>query len=255
MKRILIEQGSDEWQDFRRGKITGTRLRNIWVASEYLVSDAKAKLEQRGIEIPRGYVTKAKLKELMPPEVEAELLIETWKKQEKKIGFYEAVAERLAVQEVGNEDENAMDRGLRLEEDAAIEFAKAYDKVLQTVGCWVSDDHSGIINSPDREVVPKVKDKITEAVEIKCLGSARHIQAIVEERIPDEYMSQVIQYFIVNENLEKLYYVSYDPRIKSYPMKVIETTREQLGNKIERYKQFQLLQLKEIEEIVERLAF
>lgn len=256
MKRILVEQGTDEWRDFRKGKITGTRLRNIWVASEYLVADAKAKLQQYGIEIPKGYSTKAKLKELMPPEVEAELLIETWKTQEKKIGFYEAIAERLAVPvDDDPEDEYADARGLRLEEEAATKFSETYNKKLQVVGCWQSDENSSIINSPDREVVPKVKDVITEAVEIKCLGSARHIQAIVEDRVPDEFMSQVIQYFIVNDDLEKLYFVFYDDRIKSYPLKVIEVTRESLGNKIERYKQFQLLQIKEIEEIVERLAF
>ena len=52
--------------------------------------------------------------------------------------------------------------------------------------------------------------KLSEA---KCLSSARHIEAWLTKKIPDEYEMQVIQYFIVNESLEKLYFVFFDPRM------------------------------------------
>jgi len=251
MKVIKLKQGSEEWLDFRKGKITGTRLHNIWSASEYLVGDLKEALVSNGIEIPKGS-TKKILKELLNKEIESQLWIETWMKQPKKSGFYETIAERLAIDPDG---EYPMARGLRLESEAADKFAKIYNKELEVVGCWQSDDDQRIINSPDRAVKPTKGNKIKEAVEIKCLNSASHIQAVVEDRIPDEYTSQVIQYFIVNDDLATLYFVFYDPRVRSVPLHCIEVTRESLGNKIERYKQFQILELKEMDKIVERLAF
>jgi len=250
MKVIDLEQGSEAWHEFRKGKITGTRLRNVWAASGYLKEDLVNALVNAGVDIPKG-ATIATLKPLLTPAVESKLWIDTWKKQEKKIGFYETIAERLSIPQ--EEFENPMDRGLRLEDEAAQVFAEKYEKQLETTGCWQSDDDENIINSPDRAI--KNGDKYTEAVEIKCLNSTSHIKAIVENDIPEEYQSQVIQYFIVNDDLETLYFVFYDPRVQSVPFHCIEVTRESLGDRPARYKQFQIQQLREMDEIVERLAF
>jgi hypothetical protein len=249
MKVIKLEQGSQEWLDFRKGKITGTRLHNIWAAKSYLKVDLIKALTDGNIEIPKGAST-ADLEKLLTPEIESKLWIETWKKQDEKVGFYETIAERLSIPE---DYENPMDRGLRLENDAAEEFSKRYKKKLEIAGCWQADDNENIINSPDRAI--RKGDIFPEAVEIKCLNSASHIKAVIENKIPDEYMSQVIQYFIVNDDLQTLYFVFYDPRVTSVPFHCIEVTRESLGDKPARYKQFQVLKLKEIDEIVERLSF
>jgi len=203
MQVLNIEQGSDEWFDYRKGKISGTHLAALY--------------SKRGT---------------------------------RKIGFYETIAERLAEEPDG---ENRMDRGLRLEDEAAQLFAEKYNKKPEIVGVCISDEHPSIINSPDRLI--KNDGKYTEAVEIKCLSPARHIQAVVENKVPDEYEAQKIQYFIVNPDLEKLYFVFYDPRIQSVPFFVVEVTREELGDLPEKYKQFQLDQLNEMDEIVTRLAF
>lgn len=250
MKTVNLEQGSQEWLDFRKGKVTGTRLHNIWSASEYSAGDLKSALLSSGIEIPKGYSTKSKMKELLNKDIESKLWIETWKNQEKKIGFYEAIAERLAIDPDG---EYPMERGLRLEDEAAEEFAKRYNKKPEVVGCWESDVDPRIINSPDRQITND--GKINEAIEIKCLNSAKHIQAIVENKIPAEYISQSIQYFIVNDELETLYFVFYDPRVQSVPFHCIEIPRSYFGDKIERYLEFQLREIEEMDSIVERLAF
>lgn len=249
MKVIHLEQGSQEWLDYRKGKITGTRLHNIWAAKSYLKEDLVKALKDGGVEIPKG-ATMAVLETLLTPEIESKLWIETWKKQDEKVGFYETIAERLSIPE---DYENPMERGLRLEDEAAQEFVTRYGKEVEIAGCWQADDNENIINSPDRAI--REGDIFPEAVEIKCLNSASHIKAVIENKIPDEYTSQVIQYFIVNEDLHTLYFVFYDPRVTAIPFHCIEVTRESLGDKPERYKQFQVLKLKEIDAIVERLSF
>jgi len=247
MKQIDLVQGSEEWHAFRRGKITGTRLGDVYSDKPYNATDVKSMLFNFGIEFKKSAPIK-ELVALLPAGAEQQLI----RSSPKKIGFYETIAERLAIPA---DDENVMDRGLRLEDEAAQEFAKRYNKVVAEDGCWQSDDDERIINSPDRYVVPEKGKPITEAVEIKCLNSARHIEAVIENTIPSTYDSQIIQYFIVNENLETLYFVFYDPRVQSVPFHCIEVTRESLGDLPEKYKKFQLEQLAEMDRIVERLAF
>lgn len=198
-----FEQGSDEWKEFRKGKISGTRLGEVY--------------SSRGT---------------------------------RKIGFYETIAERLALDP---DEEDRMERGLRLEAEAIELFEQAMDKKVERPAVCVSDINPNIIQSPDGLI--KKGKKYTGAVEVKCLSPARHIQAVVENEVPKEFESQMIQYFIVNENLESLFFVFYDPRIASVPLHIIEVTRQELGDRIGRFQAFQLEQLREMEEIVERLSF
>lgn len=203
MQIIDVEQRSDEWRDYRKGKISGTMLSDLY--------------SKRG---------------------------------NRKLGFYELIAERLAIDP---DDENRMDRGIRLEDEALEQFTLATGKKVQQVGLCVHDDYPEIINSPDGLILNG--DKYTEAVEIKCLSSPRHLQVVIEDEVPDEFEAQKIQYFIVNPDLQTLYFIFYDPRVISKPLHIKEVTRLELGDLPEKYLAFQLSQLKEVDAIVEKLAF
>ena len=72
---------------------------------------------------------------------------------------------------------------------------------------WQDSDDPNHIESPDAYT----KDLKT-AVEIKCLSSARHIQAICLNEPPKEYYAEYLNYFLVNDKLETLYVFLYDPR-------------------------------------------
>lgn len=200
MKIINVEQGSEEWHSFRKGKISGTMLSDLY--------------SKRG---------------------------------NRKIGFYELIAERIAIDP---DDENRMDRGLRLEEEAIVEFEKVYKKKVQRVGVCQHDDYPEIIQSPDGLIGE------TEAIEIKCLSPARHLQAVIENKVPIEFEAQMCQYFIVNPKLETLYFMFYDPRILAVPVHIIEVHRtEELTKMCDKYLAFQLEQLEEVNKIIEQLAF
>ena len=248
MKRINdFEQNSEAWHEFRRGKVGGTRLKEMWSSKAWTKADIMEVFDEFGVEYNKKD-TLAVLEQSLTPEMRMALISTA----PKKMGFYELLAEVLGLDP---DDENRMDRGLRLEQEAADKFEQETGKKLQTVGCWQSDEDPRIYNSPDREVVPATGKKIVEAVEIKCLSPARHLQAVVEDRVPDEFESQKVQYFVVNPDLQTLYFVFYDPRIPSVPFKVVTVTRESLGNKPQEYLEFQKVQLADIDRIVEELSF
>lgn len=168
----------------------------------------------------------------------------------RKLGFYQVIAERLSLDP---DEENRMDRGIRLEEEARELFESKTKKKVIEVGLCVSDLNPAIINSPDGLI--KNRGKFTEAVEIKCLSPARHLQAVIENKVPDEFESQKMQYFVVNENLKTLYFIFYDPRVLTVPYHVIEVHRKDVEEKIEFFKTFQVERLAEIDKIVEELSF
>lgn len=165
----------------------------------------------------------------------------------KKIGYYELIAERIAIPA---DEENPMERGIRLEEEAIKRFKTETGKEVDTsLVIWQRDDNEAIAISPDGFMGE------TEAIEVKCLSSARHIEALLTKEVPSELKDQVIQYFIVNDKLETVYSVFYDPRIPVKDYFVIETKRADVAEKVEEYLAYQIDILKEIDEIVISLTF
>ena len=193
------------------------------------------------IQMRQGRITGSKLKDLVVERGNS-----------KKDGFYELIAERLSLPEEG--DEQAHDRGHRLEEEALDRFAELSGKeVEKNCGMWLSDVDPNIAVSPDGCI--KSRGKIREACEVKCLSGKHHLRAIIEDSIGNGFKKQVIQYFVVNEDLKKLYFIFYDPRIAVRPLHVIEFRRMDLEEEIEYYLNYEIKLLAEVNEIVERLAF
>lgn len=168
----------------------------------------------------------------------------------RKIGFYELLAERLAVEE---EAEDPMERGSRLESEAVELFANQYGKMVDRVGFCISDANPNIALSPDGLIA--TDGKYTEAVEVKCLSAARHLEAYFEKKIPSDYDAQVLQYFIVNQDLETLHFVFFDPRIKSIPMFHLDVKREEVKEDIQKYLDIQIKVLEDVDSMLESLLF
>ncbi len=138
--------------------------------------------------------------------------------------FYDILAERLSVE--SNPDESALDRGVRLENEAIAEYEKRFAVKVQRVGFTERDDNKWIASSPDGLIIDE-NAKYTRAVEVKCLSSSNHIKAFLEQEIPKEFRPQGIQYFCVNDDLERLDFVFYDSRISEIPMHIITLTRKE----------------------------
>jgi hypothetical protein len=166
----------------------------------------------------------------------------------KKVGFYQLIADRLALD---GDDENPMERGHRLEEEAI-------DLLTETTGVKFNKDLV-IISRDDNPNIAYSPDGFTDdgkvSVEVKCLKSALHIQTIIEDKVPNEYIEQTVQPFIVNDDLEKLFFVSYDPRLITRPFHVIEINRSDVEAEISLWKEYEEKTLKEVDHWVEVLAW
>ncbi len=184
MKIYRTEQQSQEWLDARRGKVMGSKVKGV---------------RRQSRDPLKRYAT-----------------------------FWEVLAEKLAIAPDG---EPPIDRGHRLEPEAIAEASRILDLPFDDdAGMWISDVDDDIGVSPDGAQPVEGDELPTYAMEVKCLSSAAHLRFIIEDRrskkmasyrpidsIPNEekyyYRDQVIQYFVVNEKLETLYFVLHDDRI------------------------------------------
>lgn len=165
----------------------------------------------------------------------------------KKIEYYELIAERLALPPDG---QDPMDRGHELEVEAIERFSKETGKEVDTtLRLWVRDDNDSIAISPDGTIGEN------EAVEVKCLASARHIEALLKQEVPNDYEFQALQYFIVNDKLKTLYFCFYDPRLAVKDFFFLTIKREDKEDDIKLYLEYQKNILNEINEIVNQLTF
>ena len=161
----------------------------------------------------RGIITGTKAKTVAPPA----------RGKATPQGIYELLAEKVAIQKDG---EPERDRGLRLEDEALLLTAEKFNLDFNLdAGMWLSDDGKlGI--SPD---AAEVSDTPTYAGEAKCLDSKIHLQAIINDylakKLPNynplnslkiassDYRQQAIQYFVINEHCNTLYFTLYDDRV------------------------------------------
>ena len=165
--------------------------------------------------------------------------------------LYAKVAERLA-EGTGDDDglDSSRERGKELEAEAIACAENKLKLKLIRGNVWQDENDSNHIESPDAYT----KDLKT-AVEIKCLSSARHIQAIIEDRPPKEYFAEYLNYFLVNDKLEKLYVFLYDPRfmIEGLTWHAFELKRQDIAYEIERMRDVDAAAEAAISTLVEQL--
>lgn len=233
MKYIDIEQNSEEWLEYRKGKSGGSEFKDLYSASmplknviiDFLVKNSREIPEKKNQTIPEL------IKLLTPRELASLKLLGKPKKR-----YYEMIAERVArpitpndyADRLNGEPFSMMARGHILEPEIADNFSKATGKKLADFnGVWVRDNNPNSYVSPDRVIVDD-DGVIREAVEIKALASAGVIEVWKTKKVPEEYMPQVYKYFIVNEELETLYWVVGTDVIPGLELQVITIHRKDL---------------------------
>lgn len=183
-----------------------------------------------------GKITGSKLKDLVVKRGTGE-----------KKGFYQLIADRIAIAPDG---ENPMERGTRLEEEAVARFAKETGKKVNTdLVIFSRVDNPNIAFSPDAYI-----DEI-EVVEAKCLSSASHIEAYITQKVPSDYEDQIIQPFVVNDDLKTLYLVFYDPRIPTKDFFYLTINRKDVAEKVAEYLEYEKQKLALVEEWVLKLSY
>lgn len=174
----------------------------------------------------------------------------------RKVASYALVAESwigsAALAEEEESPELAMARGTRLEPDAIARFVQETGKKAvwhnDDIG-WEHEDDSRIAISPDASI------GMLEACEAKCLSAKKHIEAFITKRVHAEHRYQMLQYFVVNKKLRKVYMVYYHPLFpKGLDYFVLEYNRKDLKKEIEASYQFQVKELDWVRTTVNELA-
>ena len=239
--KVLKFNSEIEWLEARKTRITGTRLKEMAIKNPYTRQDIIDELESSGAE-----VDKKMKKDELDAILDSQMRIKLESKGEQKITFYKLIAERLANK---REKIDPMERGHILEPKAIEEFEKETGKkVDNSLMIWIKDDNESIAISPDGMIGE------TEAVEVKCLSSERHIESYLKNEMPKEYFEQMLQYFIVNEKLETLYFCMYDPSLIVKQLFYFTFERKDLGFEIGKYLFIQENALKMVNKAVNDLT-
>lgn len=283
---------TNAWLNERLGRITGTKSGNLALDhypqtdTNKLIEHRNKALEQtktaKTQEETNKHFQKAQDYDTRIIEAEARN-----KRLKVNIEFWRFLAETMAEQPDG---ENPMKRGHRLEPEnirlTLQQLGYRQEDCVTDCGIWESDEDPRLACSPDAyQNTPNP----TWAIECKSLGSAYHLQAVIPwmihsqlirqhtlpdnlaetaaqvlpaettslkvtgiDFIPDAYQAQALQYFVVCNTLETLYFSMYDPRVYSDARhQIIPIHRKDIQPLIAEHKRKQLNTLHIIDTITE----
>lgn len=283
---------TDAWLNERIGRITGTKSGSLALDHypktdiKKLTEHRNKALEQSKTAETRAETDKCYQK----AQAYDTRILETQAKNKRLktgIEFWKFLAETMAEQP---DKENPMERGHRLEPEniqLTLQQLGAQQKdCITDCGIWESDEDPRLACSPDAY---QASENPTWAIECKSLGSAYHLQAVIPwmihsqfirqhtlpenlaetaaqvlpaattslnatgmDFIPDTYRAQVLQYFVVCDTLETLYFSMYDPRVYGDARhQIIPIHRKDIKTLVANHKRKQLNTLHIIDTITE----
>lgn len=260
MKILDLEQRTQEWLDFHEGRISGSSAKDYssvrYIPKTELVEFA----ESKGYEFPKN-LTMDNIKAMLTEDE----LNELYANVQINDSIYKLIAQRIAKPINPNDyadripdgaTYSAMLRGQILEDEARELISEKLGKNIIPGRVWQSEENEYMICSPDGEIVDDT-GKVSEAVEIKCLDSWKVVKAYYEKHPPLDYEAQIIQYFLVNENLQKLYFCIYSDVFTNpeLGLQIFELKREDYREKIELTGRVQNATLGLVEREVQKLMF
>lgn len=244
---------TNAWLNERLGRITGTKSSNLAMSHYQKTDVKKLiGYRDKALEQSKTAETQAESNKYFQKaqDYDTRILEAEAKNKRLKVGidFWKFLSETMAEQPDG---ENPMERGHRLEpENITLTLQQlGYEQknCITDCGIWESDEDPRLACSPDAY---QASENPTWAIECKSLGSAYHLQAVIPwmihsrlirqhtlpdeladtvaqvlppettslkatgiDFIPDTYQAQALQYFVVCDTLETLYFSMYDPRV------------------------------------------
>jgi hypothetical protein len=283
---------TEAWLQERLGRITGTKSGNLAMSHYPQTDIKKlTEYRDKALEQSKTAETQAESNKYFQKARDYDTRILEAEAKNKRlkvsIDFWKFLAETMAEQPDG---ENPMARGHRLEpENITLTLQQlGYEQkdCITDCGIWESDEDNRIACSPDAY---QASENPTWAIECKSLGSAYHLQAVIPwmihsqnilhhgipenladmaaqvlpptatslnttgiDFIPDTYQAQVLQYFVVCDTLETLYFSMYDPRVYGDARhQIIPVHRKDIKPLITNHKRKQLNTLHIIDTITE----
>lgn len=283
---------TNAWLNERLGRITGTKSGSLAMEHYPQTDTTNLiKTRNKALEQSKTAKTQKEFNEYFQKAqaYDARILETEAKNKHLKVGidFWKFLAETMAEQPNG---ENPMERGHRLEPEniqlTLQQIGSDQKHCITDCGIWESDEDPRIACSPDAYENTK---NPTWAIECKSLGSAYHLQAVIpwmihlqymrQHTIPDSladmvaqvlppettnikatgidfiptpYRAQALQYFVVCDTLETLYFSMYDPRVYGEARhQIIHIHRNDIKTLIANHKHRQLNTLHIIDTLTE----
>nr|UVN04822.1 MAG: alkaline exonuclease [Bacteriophage sp.] len=280
------------WLQERLGRITGTKSGNLALDHYPKTDVNKlTEYRDKALEQSKTAKTQTESDKYFQKAQDYDTrIIEAGAKNKRlKVGidFWKFLAETMAEQPDG---EPPMERGHRLEPEniqlTLQQLGYKQKDCITDCGIWESDKDPRLACSPDAY---QATENPTWAIECKSLGSAYHLQAVIPwmihtqnilhhgipenladaaaqvlpptatslkatgmDFIPDAYRAQVLQYFVVCDTLETLYFSMYDPRVYGDARhQIIPVQRKDIKTLIAEHKRKQLNVLHIIDTITE----
>jgi exodeoxyribonuclease (lambda-induced) len=128
-------------------------------------------------------------------------------------------------------ESDAMIRGKELEPIARSEYSRLTGYEVYTAGFLQPDRFKYFGLSPDGIIISQGRP--VGGLEIKCPQPNTHIGYIRQGKIPTEYLPQLLGWFILDENINYVDFVSYCPEITYLPMFIRRITRAEAFDKIQ----------------------
>lgn len=244
---------TDAWLAERIGRITGTKSGGLALNHYTQIDTKKlTEYRDKALEQSKTAETQADADRYFQKaqDYDERILAAETKNKHLKTGieFWKFLAETMAEQP---DNEPPMARGHRLEPEnihlTLQQLGYRQEDCVTDCGIWESDEDNRLACSPDAY---ENTENPTWAIECKSLGSAYHLQAVIPwmihtrlirqhtlpesltdaamqalpetatsldstamDFIPDTYRAQALQYFVVCDTLETLYFSMYDPRV------------------------------------------
>lgn len=244
---------TNAWLNERLGRITGTKSGSLALDHYQQTDTKKIlEYRNKALEQSKKATTRDETEEYYRTALKYEELLTKTEAKNKRlkvnIDFWKFLAETMAEQPDG---ENPMERGHRLEPEniqlTLQQLGYEQKNCITDCGIWESDEDNRIACSPDAY---QASENPTWAIECKSLGSASHLQIVIPwmihtqlirhhtlpddiadaaaqvlpatatslnatgiDFIPDKYQAQALQYFVVCDTLETLFFSLYDARV------------------------------------------
>lgn len=215
MKVINVDQNTDEWLEFRRGKVGGSGLKDI--------------ITERGNSVKIGVF------KLLADRLAVDEDVERWMNR----GHEQEVFAIKAYEEITGIELSTEKKIWQSDDDP--------DMMVSPDACNKSYTHAVEVKCL------KPENHLKACVDYR--NSIAEKKLVLSTEVPNDYRHQILQYYIVNEKLKTVDLEFYNESVTSLPTHIIKTTREQFTKEIETYKQRELEVLNNVRFISEMLSF
>ncbi len=227
MKILKVEQNSEAWFDFRRGKIGGSKSQGV------------------------KPLTRGKYKGRL----------------DGTAGFWKLLAERVSIAKDNESEMERGHRleslGLQKTNDKfKLDLVWKTEADPTLPGLWVSDTSDDMYISPDAAERGK---KPTCAAEVKAFDTHKHLQIMYEDMqakkqedynpidsLPSDNVDQAIDYFVINKDCKRLYWTLINDLVALENLEhyVIVIDREHVADRVQQLEEIQVSVLAELKSVL-----